>query len=94
VLAQAGLLRDALDISDTSSAEDDPAVEIKPMFGNLGAFAGGNMFAGLFGPEVGVRLDDAALGGVTRGGWGVGCGGLVDWAGSDHTGRRRPSCLT
>jgi TfoX/Sxy family transcriptional regulator of competence genes len=28
---------------------DDPAVEIKPMFGNLGAFVHGNMFAGLFG---------------------------------------------
>lgn len=38
----------------------DPAVEIKPMFGNLGAFVHGNMFAGLFGPAVGVRLDDAA----------------------------------
>ena len=37
---------------------DDPAVEVKPMFGNLGAFVHGNMFAGLFGPAVGVRLDD------------------------------------
>ena len=36
----------------------DPDVEIKPMFGNLGAFVHGNMFAGLFGPEVGVRLRD------------------------------------
>ena len=25
---------------------DDPEVEIKPMFGNLGAFVHGNMFAG------------------------------------------------
>jgi TfoX N-terminal domain len=39
---------------------DDPAVEVKPMFGNLGAFVNGNMFAGLFGPAVGVRLDDQA----------------------------------
>jgi TfoX/Sxy family transcriptional regulator of competence genes len=39
---------------------DEPAVEVKPMFGNLGAFVNGNMFAGLFGPAVGVRLDDAA----------------------------------
>jgi TfoX/Sxy family transcriptional regulator of competence genes len=38
---------------------DDPAVEVKPMFGNLGAFVNGNMFAGLFGAAVGVRLDDA-----------------------------------
>jgi TfoX/Sxy family transcriptional regulator of competence genes len=39
---------------------EDPAVEIKPMFGNLGAFVHGNMFAGLFGASVGVRVDDAA----------------------------------
>ena len=37
---------------------DDPEIEIKPMFGNLGAFVHGNMFAGLFGADVGVRLDD------------------------------------
>lgn len=37
-------------------------IEIKPMFGNLGAFVNGNMFAGLFGPDVGVRLDDAGHG--------------------------------
>ena len=36
-------------------------VEVKPMFGNLGAFVNGNMFAGLFGPNVGVRLDEAGL---------------------------------
>ena len=34
----------------------DPDVEVKPMFGNLGAFVHGNMFAGLFGSAVGVRL--------------------------------------
>src|SRR5215472_15952807 len=39
---------------------DHPAVEVKPMFGNLGAFVNGNMFAGLFGAAVGVRLDEAA----------------------------------
>jgi TfoX/Sxy family transcriptional regulator of competence genes len=37
---------------------DDPEVEVKPMFGNLGAFVHGNMFAGLFGPAVGVRLGE------------------------------------
>ena len=37
---------------------DHPEVELKPMFGNLGAFVHGNMFAGLFGPAVGVRLAD------------------------------------
>jgi TfoX/Sxy family transcriptional regulator of competence genes len=34
----------------------DPEVEVKPMFGNLGAFVNGNMFAGLFGPDIGVKL--------------------------------------
>jgi len=37
-------------------------VEVKPMFGNLGAFVHGNMFAGLFGSAVGVRLSDADRG--------------------------------
>jgi TfoX/Sxy family transcriptional regulator of competence genes len=41
-----------------SLVPDSPGVEIKPMFGNLGAFVNGNMFAGLFGPAVGVRLGD------------------------------------
>ncbi|WP_427008352.1 TfoX/Sxy family protein [Pseudarthrobacter sp. H2] len=36
-----------------------PEIVIKPMFGNLGAFVNGNMFAGLFGPTVGVRLSAA-----------------------------------
>jgi TfoX/Sxy family transcriptional regulator of competence genes len=35
---------------------DNPEVVVKPMFGNLGAFVNGNMFAGLFGPTVGVKL--------------------------------------
>src|SRR5581483_5978025 len=43
----------------TSVLPDSPEVEVKPMFGDLGAFVHGNMFAGLFGPAVGVRLDDA-----------------------------------
>jgi TfoX/Sxy family transcriptional regulator of competence genes len=34
----------------------DPRVEVKPMFGNLGAFVNGNMFAGLFGADIGVKL--------------------------------------
>ena len=42
--------------------EADPEVEIKPMFGNLGAFVHGNMFAGLFGSAVGVRLGEADAG--------------------------------
>jgi TfoX/Sxy family transcriptional regulator of competence genes len=39
-----------------SLVPDDPNVEIKPMFGNLGAFVNGNMFMGLFGADVGVKL--------------------------------------
>jgi TfoX/Sxy family transcriptional regulator of competence genes len=33
---------------------------VMPMFGNLGAFVNGNMFAGLLGPDLGVRLTDAS----------------------------------
>ncbi|WES66009.1 TfoX/Sxy family protein [Microbacter sp. GSS18] len=39
---------------------DAPNVAVKPMFGNLGAFVNGNMFAGLFGDDIGVRLIDQA----------------------------------
>jgi TfoX/Sxy family transcriptional regulator of competence genes len=38
---------------------DDPRVEVKPMFGNLGAFVNGNMFMGLLGADVGLKLDEA-----------------------------------
>jgi TfoX/Sxy family transcriptional regulator of competence genes len=38
---------------------DDPRVEVKPMFGNLGGFVNGNMFMGLFGADVGVKLPEA-----------------------------------
>jgi TfoX/Sxy family transcriptional regulator of competence genes len=37
---------------------NDPAVEVKPMFGNLGAFVKGNMFMGLFGSSIGLKLPD------------------------------------
>jgi TfoX/Sxy family transcriptional regulator of competence genes len=39
---------------------EDDAVVVKPMFGNLGAFVNGNMFAGLFGDDLGVKLVDEA----------------------------------
>ena len=42
-----------------SLVPDDPRVEIKPMFGNLGGFVNGNMFMGLFGGDVGVKLAGA-----------------------------------
>ncbi len=37
---------------------DGPGIEVKPMFGNLGAFVNGNMFMGLFGAAIGVKLDE------------------------------------
>ncbi len=40
-----------------SLVPDDPAVEVKPMFGNLAAFVNGNMFMGLFGSQIGLKLD-------------------------------------
>ena len=38
---------------------DDDRVQVKPMFGNLGGFVNGNMFMGLFGSDIGVKLTDA-----------------------------------
>ena len=35
-----------------------PAVSMKPMFGNLAGFVNGNLFAGLFGEDLFVRLPD------------------------------------
>ena len=37
---------------------DRPDVVIKPMFGNLGAYVNGNMFMGLFGSSIGVKLSE------------------------------------
>ena len=37
---------------------DVPGTEVKAMFGNLGAFVNGNMFAGLFGPDIGVKVGE------------------------------------
>ena len=41
-----------------SIVPDHPHVEVKPMFSNVAAFVNGNMFMGLFGPDVGVRLPE------------------------------------
>ena len=40
----------------------DPAITTRPMFGNLAAFVHGNMFSGLFGDDLFVRVsaDDQA----------------------------------
>ena len=37
---------------------EDARVTIRPMFGNISAFVNGNMFAGLFGNDIFVRLSD------------------------------------
>jgi TfoX/Sxy family transcriptional regulator of competence genes len=34
----------------------DPHIKVRPMFGNDAAFVGGNMFTGLFGAQLFVRL--------------------------------------
>jgi len=47
-----------------SLVPDRTDVVVKPMFGNLGAYVNGNMFMGLFGPSIGIKLpepDRAAL---------------------------------
>ena len=41
-----------------SVVEDLPGSEVKAMFGNLAAFVNGNMYCGLFGPDLGVRLSE------------------------------------
>ena len=45
---------------------DDPSITLKPMFGNLAAFVNGNMFSGLFGEDLFVRLPDDEAGHVKR----------------------------
>jgi TfoX/Sxy family transcriptional regulator of competence genes len=42
----------------TRLVPDGPAVTLRPMFGNLAAFVNGNMFAGLFGEDLFVRLPE------------------------------------
>jgi TfoX/Sxy family transcriptional regulator of competence genes len=45
---------------------DGPAITMKPMFGNLAGFVNGNMFAGLFGEDLFVRLPDDEAAAVRR----------------------------
>src|SRR5258708_25177748 len=45
---------------------DEPAVTLKPMFGQLSAFVNGNMFCGIFGDELMVRLPDAEIAAVKK----------------------------
>ena len=39
-----------------SLVPEGEGVEVKPLFGSLGAWVNGNMFAGLFGTSIGVKL--------------------------------------
>ena len=54
----------------TKLVPDDPAITLKPMFGNLAAFVNGNMFAGLFGEGLFVRLPDKDAQPVVKAGGG------------------------
>jgi len=45
---------------------DEPAVTLKPMFGNLSAFVNGNMFCGLFGEDLFVRLPNPDIEAVKK----------------------------
>jgi TfoX/Sxy family transcriptional regulator of competence genes len=42
-----------------SIVPDHPSVSVRPMFGNLSAFVNGNMFMGVFGGDLFVRLSEA-----------------------------------
>ena len=53
-----------------SLVPDDARVEVKPMFGNLAAFIDGNMFMGLFGSDVGVKLPTSEEEALRRAGGG------------------------
>ena len=44
----------------------DPAVTTRPMFGNLAGFVNGNMFCGLFGDDLFVRLSEDDQAGVRK----------------------------
>lgn len=54
-----------------SVVPDHPAVSIRPMFGQLSAFVNGNMFMGIFGEDVLVRLPEADRNDI------IGAGGRV-----------------
>jgi TfoX/Sxy family transcriptional regulator of competence genes len=52
-----------------SALPDDDSVSVRPMFGNIAAFHNGNMFAGLFGADLFVRLpEDEQATMIERGG--------------------------
>jgi len=50
----------------TRLVPDEPAITLKPMFGQLSAFVNGNMFCGIFGDELVVRLPEAERAAVKK----------------------------
>ncbi|HYM66504.1 MAG TPA: TfoX/Sxy family protein [Patescibacteria group bacterium] len=50
----------------SSLVPDEPAITLRPMFGNLSAFVNGNMFCGLFGDDLFVRLPDPEIEAVKK----------------------------
>jgi TfoX/Sxy family transcriptional regulator of competence genes len=53
-----------------SIVPEHPGVSIRPMFGQLSAFVNGNMFMGIFGDDVVLRLPDEERDEVTGAGGG------------------------
>ena|SRR5438128_11997414 len=53
-----------------SVVPEHPDVRVRPMFGNLAAFVNGNMFMGLFGSDLFVRLPEPEREAVTKAGGG------------------------
>lgn len=45
---------------------DEPAVTLKPMFGQLSGFVNGNMFVGIFGEDLFVRLPEDEISAVKK----------------------------
>jgi TfoX/Sxy family transcriptional regulator of competence genes len=50
----------------TKLVPDEPAITLKPMFGQLSAFVNGNMFCGLFGDDLVVRLPESEITAVKK----------------------------
>jgi TfoX/Sxy family transcriptional regulator of competence genes len=50
----------------TRLVPDEPAITLRPMFGQLSAFVNGNMFCGLFGDALVVRLPEADIAAVKK----------------------------
>lgn len=45
---------------------DEPAVTLKPMFGQMSGFVNGNMFVGIFGDELILRLPETEIAKVKK----------------------------